>query len=130
MTKEVDAPVDYKDADGKSYVGTFTLKTSLSVRDEAEIGRRRRAIMGPVVGGTVGDELDYYFANGQAELAVRPTSAPDWFKKAAGDDLTRPVLDACIRAMETALLEHLESAKKDAGEAHKVARAGAEKGKA
>lgn len=119
IATEIEVPIDFTDELGGKYAGTFVLRPSMSTRDEADVGRRRRAIMGgsvPVQNDA--DHIDFAMARYQAELTVRAISVPPFWQKAAGDDLRREVVLHCGVKMDEKLGEWQVELDKLAGRAH------------
>ncbi len=125
---EVDAKVSTADENGKSYEGTFVLRTSLSSREESAIGRHRRSILGNMPAANDADLMDYLAAQNQAELCVRSIKLPDFWKN-NGDDLPRRVVLACGEAAELAMVEVKELRKQLEATAQKQIRSATESAK-
>lgn len=127
--RELEFTVDHTDDEGRKYEGTFSIKASLSVREEAEVGRRRRSILGPSQVENVADQQDFLYAQYQAELAVRAVTSPSWWQKALGDDLAPSALAECGSQMTKALDKHRQERQSAAKFKEAELRAGADKGK-
>ena len=98
--------IDYTDADtGKKYEGSFTFKYSLSMADNAAIGRVRRQIMGGNPITSMQDENDYLLAQCQAEIPVRAIAPiPAFWAAKQGDDLPPDL----VREIGTKMLSEVQ----------------------
>jgi hypothetical protein len=101
----VDFSVDVKgEVTGQSFVGTFSAKTKLSVREQLKQDELYRSILG--VDCQNASEDSKKMAHALSYLATRITTAPDWWKQMANGmevedvNLIAAVNNSCIAAVE------------------------------
>jgi hypothetical protein len=96
----------------EKWSGAFTSKPLLTHREELAIDRIKRDLLGPDSGHASGSSLAV--ASIIAELSIRLTSAPDWWKNANGG------LDMVDENVIAAVYEQAMKAEKDAIEGVKT----------
>jgi hypothetical protein len=113
---------------GEKWVGNFTAKVLLSQADELAIDRRRRELLGP--GAQDASPVAVQRATIFAELFVRLTAAPEWWKATNGglDLIDDEPVAAVYNATQLAEQERLKAIQEKAAKAQEALRAPATEG--